>query len=110
MIDSIPLDANGPAYKQREVREGLPLDYVAEKLRASLEALHGVHARADAELAREAFAAFHYAVVSYLALKNMLAASHAPGFAGRLARMPRAEFERWLDVVDRGGSVTGVVL
>jgi hypothetical protein len=110
MIDSIPLEANGPAYQHREVREGTPLDYVAEKLRSSLEALHGVHARADAEAAPQALLAFHYAVVAYLALKNMLAASNAPLFAERLARMPSNEFERWLDVVDRGGSVTGLAL
>lgn len=41
-MDTIPLDANGPAYQHREVREGPPLEYVSQKLRSCLESLHGL--------------------------------------------------------------------
>jgi hypothetical protein len=65
---------------------------------------------ADADVTRQARAAFHYGLVSYLALKNMLAASNASLFGERLAAMPRTAFEQWLDAVDAGGSVTGLAL
>jgi len=109
-MDDVPLESNGPAYQRREVREGPPLDYVAEKLRASLESLHALTQAADADVACQARIAFHYGVVSYLALKNMLAASNAPFFSERLAAMPSTAFEQWLDAIDAGGSVTGLAL
>ena len=110
MIDSIPLDSNGPAYQRREVREGPPLDYVADKLRHSLESLHELVAIESGDELRPAQTAFHYALVAYLASNSMLAAANAPFFSERLARQPRAEFEQWLDAIDRGDSVTGLAL
>ena len=36
----LPLNANGPAYTSRQARQGVPLDYVAEKLGTAIEDLH----------------------------------------------------------------------
>jgi hypothetical protein len=33
-------DSNGPAYQKNEERSGIPLDYVAEKSRRSIEQIH----------------------------------------------------------------------
>lgn len=86
------------------------MEYVAEKLRRSLESLHGLGtAESEGRQSQNAYAAFHYALVAYLALNNMLGAANSPTFAERLALLSRSEFRRWLDAIDRGGSVTGLV-
>ena len=100
------MQANGPAYQRPELRVGPPLDYVAEKLRRSLEHQH----RALAETSQDALAAFHYALVAYLALNNMLAAANPPSFSTRLAQMTPDQFVHWLDAVDSGGSVLGLAI
>ena len=121
---------NGPdCYTTSEIRTGPPLDYVAEKLRTSLSGLHSVHAQVrddvpDGLPCPEAFRtkypqwdpkrellsscgrAFQYGVISYLALNNLLALSNDPGLFDRLLAMPFADFCRWLDSIDREGSVT----
>lgn len=106
-IDDIPLDANGPAYQRQELRVGPPLEYVAEKLRRSVECQQRVLASAPTS---DAMAAFHYALVAYLALNNMLAAADPPSFSNRLAQMTPDDFSHWLDAIDRGGSVLGLAI
>src|ERR1035437_4549226 len=85
-------------YTHTETRTGPPLTYVAEKLRASIEDLHSLHAFAlrdlpddlpcperhgpvspsynpkDDGVLRTFYSAFRPAVISYLALNNMLVA------------------------------------
>jgi hypothetical protein len=105
-------DPNGPAYRTTENRTGPPLDYVAEKLRRSLEGLHELHrgaraaGRADNEAVRAGQSAFYYGAVAYLALRNMLALADPPEFSDRLLGMSREDFHEWLDGIDREGSVT----
>ena len=105
-------DPNGPAYQKTESRTGPPLEYVAEKLRRSLECLHELHGQARGTAAgkggpeRAVGSAFYYAAVAYLALHNMLALADPPEFSDRLLGMSRSEFDDWLDVIDREGSVT----
>src|SRR5919106_7042775 len=105
-------DPNGPAYQQAQARTGPPLEYVAEKLRRSLEGLHGLYhqtaaaASGEADVVRIVQSAFYYGAVSYLALYNMLALANPPEFSARLLGMSRAEFGEWLDGIDREGSVT----
>lgn len=129
-LDEIVGDSNGGAYRKVEQRNGPPLDYVAEKARASLELLHQLHgsirehvpddlpqptnmsgslfSTKDDALLPSSWAAFRYAVVSYLALKNMLdLANGQHEFIDQLLDMSHDDFEKWLDVVDREGSVTG---
>ena len=103
---------NGPADERTGQRTGPPLEYVAEKLRRSLEHLHQLHAGArgtagvETSLERAAQGAFYYAAVAYLALHNMLALANPPDFTDRLLAMSRTEFGEWLDGIDREGSVT----
>ena len=105
-FDDVPMNSNGPAYQHSELRVGPPLDYVAEKLRGSLNCLHKL---ASTETPSDDMRlAFYYALVSYLALNNMLAAANPLGFSDRLAKMTPDDFEQWLDAIDRGGSVNGL--
>jgi len=108
-LDAILGDSNAGAYQRVEERTGPPLAYVAEKSRGALEQIHAVHAQLDAgSRARGAAqAAFHYGLVAYLALNNMLTLAGDHAVVTRLLAMPREELERWLDAVDAEGSVTG---
>jgi hypothetical protein len=122
-------DSNGPAYQKTEVRSGPPLEYVAEKMRHSLEQLHGLlvwiekyvpddlpqpeSARGSGfstkrdGLASPALGAFNYGLVAYLALQNMLSLANDYDLIGRLVAMSTRDFSRWLDVIEAEGSVTG---
>ncbi len=122
-------DSNGPAYQKTEVRSGPPLDYVAEKMRHSLEQLHGLLVWAGKYvpddlpqpqtargscfstkrdgLVSPALGAFNYGLVAYLALQNMLSLANDYELIGRLVAMSTRDFCRWLDVIESEGSVTG---
>lgn len=120
-------DSNGPAYRKTEERTGPPLEYVGEKLESALLACHdllhltqerdgqpqpaqgevvtGPRGQADRLLAT-AMLAFHYALVSYLALYNMLHLANVPGLPERLAATGHTQFREWLSRVTAEGSVT----
>lgn len=102
-------DSNNGAYQRVEQRTGPPLAYVAEKTRHAIEAIHTVFWSLDDEGGDRASvqAAFHYSVVAYLALHNMLGQVADPGAVVRLLAMPPQELSRWLDVIAAEGSVTG---
>ena len=112
--------SNDSAYEMTEERTGVPLDYVAEKLRKSVEASHQVlntigrinqNAPTDAEqvksLQMHALLAFQYGLTSYLALMNMLALANESNVFERLAHYSREEFRDWLSRIQQQGSVTG---
>ena len=120
---------NDGAYESKELRTGPPLDYVAEKCRHNLEALHRLIADIQNEVPEDlsveqpspkpsaslrddillpsAQYAFQSGIVGYLALKNLLAVSNDDDFPQRLFSFSREEFNDWLDRIDQGGSVTG---
>ncbi|HEY5541076.1 MAG TPA: hypothetical protein VIL41_06450, partial [Coriobacteriia bacterium] len=102
-------DSNAGAYQRVEERTGPPLEYVAEKSRGAIEQIHAVYLQLgdDSSARAPAQAAFHYALVSYLALNNMLTLAGDHRVATRLLAMPPDELTRWLDAVDAEGSVTG---
>ena len=116
-FDEIVGDSNGGAYRLVEERSGPPLSYVAEKARNSLWHLHALAGSIDAfavggapqpDLVTQAMVAFHYGVVSYLALNNMLdMANGGHAFISQLLAMSPDDFEKWLDMVDGEGSVLG---
>ena len=112
--------SNDEAYEKIEERTGVPLDYVAEKLRKSVEASHQVLAavrRVDQEppkgeepeisLRLHASLAFQYGITSYLALMNMLALANDSDVFERLAHYSKEEFKDWLERIHQQGSVTG---
>ncbi|HJW74083.1 MAG TPA: hypothetical protein VJ787_00225 [Thermoleophilia bacterium] len=102
-------DSNNGAYQRVEQRTGPPQAYVAEKSRRALEQIHvayrsvgdGTGDRGAAQ------AAFHYSLVSYLALNNMLSLAADHGVVERLLTMSPVELGKWLDAIDAEGSVTG---
>jgi hypothetical protein len=122
-------EPNGEAYTKTEARNGPPLDYVAEKLGKCIESLHNLHQLAARDIpdglpAPERFKsasypydlkassvlnpcheAFHYAVIAYLALNNLLGMSDN-GLSERLLAMGPDDFKRWLEDIAREGSVT----
>ena len=115
---------NDNAYETAQVRTGPPLDYVAEKFRHNLEALHSlileIRRRVPDDLLVDecasvkeeyllptALYAFRSAIVGYLALKNMLALASDNDLGDRLLGYSRDEFKEWLDRIDQAGSVTG---
>lgn len=126
--DTIP--PNGPAYTRTETRTGPPLSYVAEKLRGCLKSLHSLHSLTVRDVPdglpcperfqdkhpnydpklysvlEPCYAAFRYALTSYLALNNLLAFANDQDIFERLLLMPNEDFDRWLDDIDREGSVT----
>ena len=109
-LEGIFGDPNGPAYQKRETRVGPPLEYVQEKLGRSLQKLHALSrslASADEATRLHSEHAFHYGLVAYLALINMLALANDADLADRLLTYNRSEFDDWLRRIEAGGSVTG---
>jgi len=108
---------NDEAYEKDEIRTGPPLDYVAEKLRRSLELTHYlIHSLNNLEgpsqsaldpLLYQTSGAFQYQLTSYLALKNMLALANEKDFFERLEFLSNEDFKEWFDRIDQQGSVTG---
>lgn len=123
-------EPNDGAYLKTETRTGPPLEYVAEKLRACIEALHSLHqavaagghnvpagnpnptqedssggpGRAAILFAGQA--AFRYALVSYLALNNLLALANDPDLTELLLRLDGDAFNVWIARIASEGSVT----
>ena len=126
-------DANGEAFQNKETRVGVPLDYVAEKQRSALECLKDIQLAVERHLPDDfpipdsfsampekerklfsakqdlfvspIFSGFRYAVISYLALNNMLNLSNEGDSVDLAWKMNRDEFVDWLDFIDAEGSV-----
>lgn len=114
---------NGSAYEKWEIRNGAPLDYVGEKLRHSLEEVHDLvrsvrelvpddsenprapsdlpYSIRDDRLLSGADAAFHYALVAFLALHNRLALVDESGLEVELLDLSRSAFGSWLTDIER---------
>ena len=121
-IDDLFSDPNGPAYQAKQVRVGVPLDYVGQKLRSCIESLHyairgspaviparqpGSESAGNVALAAQR-GAFMYAIIAFLALQNMLGIASDPEVvAERLSAYARNELRDWLDQIEQGGSVVG---
>ena len=123
-------EPNDGAYTKIETREGPPLDYVGEKLHTCLLILHTLHAAAQEDLPDDlpkpkrmqtlpdeynpkvssvllpCHHAFRSALVSYLALNNLLAIANDNELTGKLLALPHDDFENWLDRIRHEGSVT----
>lgn len=109
--DDLYRGPNDNAYEKKEVRVGPPLDYVAEKLRTSLEATHYVlaglrKASGGESLLFNARHAFLSQLVSYLALNNLLALANDHNLSQRLEGYTAEQFKEWLVRIDQEGSLT----
>ena len=100
------LGPNGGAYEREETRTGPPLEYVAEKLRRTLETLHDELRGSDAP-SLNLRTSLNYGATSYLALHNMLGLTHRTDWFDRIEGFSRMEFREWLDRVDAEGAVRG---
>lgn len=129
-IEDFFKDPNGPAYQKEEKRSGPPLDYIAEKLRYSVESHHevlrivrecirielptepcyskesGISIKEEC-LEFNAMYGFHNAIIAFLALYNMLGSAQAPDYTEKLSRTKKEELDKWLDFVEREGSING---
>lgn len=122
--------SNGPAFQKKEERYGPPLDYVGEKLRSAVVAAHenlyNVKNYVPTNLKREpefteqapenikndillsaASSTLYYTLIAYLALHNMLGAATAKTFFESVTNKNREELKKWLDLIEREGSVNG---
>ena len=122
------IKVNIPAFTRTETRDGIPLNYVAEKLAHALFAAHVINQAIDEEaiiethnpenprwrqkvtfkeeLKQHAWEIFRQAMKSFLALHNMLSIADQEGIQEKLLAMDSKEFQAWLDYIYREGSVT----
>ena len=124
--DLLGPDSDGAAYQKTEERTGPPLDYVAEKMVASLVESHKAHrmiralllgtaqnpvsvqnASAAEEAGDKTRGAFHLALVAFLALVNMLDLANDTELVDSLLKRDTDSFHDWIENVRRNGSVTG---
>ena len=84
----------------------MPLEYVGEKLASAIEQIHSLACR-NPERVMELVPAMYYALVSYLALHNMLAKANDRGLPERLLSSDSEELTAWLSFVRDQGGVLG---
>ena len=125
-LEGLFTEPNGPAYHKREERFGPPLGYVQEKMASSLhDLIQSVDEYVPDDLPQlnkeagnpfplkasylqaPARQAFHYELVAFLALANMLALARESGLVERLLEYEPEEFHHWIRRLELGDSVEG---
>lgn len=110
-IDDLYVPPNADGYERREVRDGMPLEYVGEKLGRAVRAVHQQSRRArhgvEPVQADSSDAAFYYTVTAFVALYNMLGLVADPDRIAQLLDLDEHEFDAWAENVEQQGSVTG---
>lgn len=101
------MSSNGPAYTTLEIREGVPLSYVSEKLMHAIEDTHAV-GQAYPEARKRLAHVMYSQTKAFLALHNLLGAANAPGLPERLLEMNRQELGRWIAAVITNGDLLGM--
>jgi hypothetical protein len=106
----IPSSSNGAAFTHVEVRDGVPLDYVGEKLERTIKELHRLagEIRSGEDTAATIREVMRNALTAHLALHNMLAAAGDTSLSDRFLASNRGEIEGWLLSVYKGGDVCGL--
>lgn len=99
-IDGIPSKI-GSAYVSTEVRHGVSLSYVSEKLRNAIVETNAL-ARGCPQRQRELSWLMRFEVSAYLALHNCLEAANDPSLVDRLLHLARANLDQWLETIERG--------
>lgn len=103
----LPLNANGQAYTSRQYRDGIPLSYVAQKLRCGIEDLHR-YAQSCPNGCNDLRLAMYYLLAAHLGLHNMLGKANDPALVDRLLDGSSHKLQKWLCLVEREGDVHGV--
>ncbi|SRR5258706_4441949 len=106
-MEMLPISSNGPAYTAREVRQGIPLDYLSEKLAHAIHETHSL-ARRFPQMLTELVPVMRYRIKTFLALHNMLGAANDMRLPERLLTSSRENLDNWITVVVRQGDVLGI--
>lgn len=101
------MSSNGAAYTTQEVRQGVPLSYVSEKLVHAIEDTHAV-GQAFPEARKRLAHVMYSQSKAFLALHNLLGAANAPGLPERLLEMDRRELDKWIAAVITHGDLLGI--
>jgi hypothetical protein len=89
-----------------EVRRGVPLSYISEKLSHAIKDTREagqIHPEACKRLAHVMYSQ----TKAFLALHNLLAAAYSPGLPEHLLEVTRHELDRWLAAVATHGDLWG---
>ncbi len=118
--DDLILTPNNGAYEHPEIRHGLPLDYVSEKLASALEDIHRAYQHLKAgsppkgqdedQALKSTWAAFRYSTTAFLALHNMLGLIDDQSKFDALLKLSPKKFSSWLTMVRREGSISGYTI
>ena len=103
---SLNLSSRGPACTAREIRQGVPLSYVSEKLSHAIIDTHAAgvaHPEARKRLAHVMYSQ----TKAFLALHNALDAADAPGLPELLLEMDGHELHSWIATVVTHGDLLG---
>jgi hypothetical protein len=110
-IDDIYVPPNADGYERREVRDGMPLEYVGEKLGLAVRAVHKQSRQSRqgeaSSIDAASYGAFHYTVTAFVALYNMLGLVAEPDRIAQLLELDEDDFDAWVGNVEQQGSVTG---
>lgn len=121
--DELILTPNNGAYERPEIRHGLPLNYVSEKIGSAVESAYrsyhwlkdrkGNESPDDLEH-QQAIASiwdtFRCATTAFLALHNMLGLIQDPDKFNSLLKLSPKRFGAWLAMVRREGSISGYTI
>jgi hypothetical protein len=132
MTDNIFDSIDGPnssAYEKIELRDGIPLSYVHEKLVSNIKIIHHTYCfvrdniNDDLQLINHIsidlyspkkdgllsplFASFRYSLTSLLALQNMLGIVNNQNIFDKLLAYNEEDFHGWLERIESEGSISG---
>ena len=120
---------NSSAYEKFELRDGIPLVYVQEKLISSIKSIHRLYSfvrdniKDDMQLNKQInieqyspkndgllsplYSAFRHGITSLLALQNMLAITNNQEIFEKLLAFNEEDFSLWLQRIQSEGSLNG---
>lgn len=104
----VPLKLTGPPYEHEELRRGIPLNYIAEKLHHSLLDFHtAYHETHDTDVQNTLYSSFRNMVKTFAGLWNMLEIITNEDYFESLLAMTHEEISQWINSIERVGSLTG---
>ena len=120
---------NSSAYQKVELRDGIPLSYINEKLTNNLKTIHHLYnfvkdnINDDLKLINSVkddlyspkvdgllsplFSSFRYSLTSLLALHNLLGIANNQNIFEKLLSYKEEDFNKWLDRIESEGSING---